>query len=80
MQPRHVQGPCHELLDQLSNYIDGELEAALCAEVETHLAQCPDCRIIVDTVRKVIRVYRAESANKLPDDVEERLYRVLELR
>lgn len=80
MRPRHLQGPCHELLDQLSNYIDGELEAALCAEVETHLAQCPDCRIIVDTVRKVIRVYRAESANKLPDDVEERLYRVLELR
>jgi RNA polymerase sigma-70 factor (ECF subfamily) len=60
--------------------MDGELEASLCAEIEAHLAGCPDCRVMVDTVEKVIRLYRAEAPRALPADVEDRLYSVLKLR
>ena len=31
---------CQVLLSQLSEYIDGELEDAFCAEIERHLATC----------------------------------------
>ena len=39
---------CAELKAQLSDYIDGELEAGLCAELERHLAGCDNCRIVVN--------------------------------
>jgi anti-sigma factor RsiW len=75
----HKHAFCDELLGQLSDYIDGELEATLCAELEAHLAECPDCRVMVDTVRKTITLYRAQIPAELPADVEDRLYRVLKL-
>ena len=79
MSTEHKHAFCGELLDQLSDYIDGELEASLCAELEADLAGCPDCRVMVDTVRKTITLYRAQAPAELPADVEDRLYRVLNL-
>jgi anti-sigma factor RsiW len=71
--------PCRELLGQVSDYIDGELEATLCAELEAHLAGCPDCRVMVDTVRKTITLYHTQAPSDLPPDVEDRLFKVLQL-
>lgn len=70
---------CRRLWRLLSDYLDGELEAALCAELEAHLADCPDCRAMVDTLRKIIILYRSQAPTELPADVKDRLYRVLEL-
>jgi len=70
---------CQVLLGELSDYVDGELEAALCAELEAHLADCPDCRVMVDTFRKTIVLYRSQARADLPADVQERLYKVLKL-
>jgi anti-sigma factor RsiW len=71
--------PCRDLLGQLSDYVDGELEAALCAELEAHLADCPNCRVMVDTVRKTVTLYHAQAATELPSEVQDRLYKVLKL-
>lgn len=80
MSTSHTHHPtCREMLEQLSSYIDGELPAALCVELEAHLAECPDCRVMVDTMRKTIVLYRAQSPGELPADVKHRLYRVLKL-
>ena len=75
----HEHAVCRELLDQLSEYVDGELEAALCAELEAHLATCTNCRVMVDTLRKTITLYHAQAPADLPSDVEDRLYKVLKL-
>jgi len=75
----HDEAMCHELKALFSDYIDGELEAALCAQLETHLAECPNCRVMVDTVRKTITLYHSHGTAELPSDVQERLYRVLKL-
>jgi anti-sigma factor RsiW len=75
----HEQAICRELLDQLSEYVDGELEAALCIELEAHLAHCTNCRVMVDTLRKTITLYHAQVSAELPAEVEDRLYKVLKL-
>ncbi len=75
----HPHPPCRQLRNLLSDYLDGELEAALCAELEAHLAGCPDCRVMVDTVRKTIILYRSQAPTELPAEVKDRLYRVLKL-
>ena len=79
MPHKHDRTKCRELLSQFSDYIDGELEASLCTELEAHLAECPNCRIMVDTMRKTITLYRAQAPSDLPSDVKERLYKVLRL-
>lgn len=81
MSTGHIhQSACREMLDQLSDFIDGELETALCAELETHLADCPDCRVMVDTMRRTIVLYRSQAPADLPAAVKDRLYRVLKLK
>ncbi len=71
---------CKDLLGALSDYLDGDADERLCAEIERHMADCPDCRVLVDTLRKTIILYREREAGEgLPSDVQTRLYRRLNL-
>lgn len=74
------EGDCG-YLEQLSEFVDGELAPELCAELEQHIAQCENCRIVVDTLRQTITLYRALGADEpeLPAEVEERLWRRFDL-
>ena len=77
----HEHSKCESLLGSLSEYVDGALSQELCAEIEKHMAECPDCRVVVDTLRKTVTLYQqtaAESAD-VPAPVRERLFRTLNL-
>ncbi len=75
--PEHAH--CEDMLDTLSEYVDGEIDAQLCAEIDRHLAECGNCRIMVDTLRKTIILYREFGHEELPVDAKDRLYAVLNL-
>ncbi len=70
---------CREMLGSLSDYVDGELGAALCEEIERHMASCNDCRAVADTLRRTVMLYRAHGHAELPADARERLYAELRL-
>ncbi len=70
---------CREMLGSLSEYLDGELESQLCTEIERHMAECGNCRAVVDTLRKTVTLYREHGHEELPPDARERLYAVLKL-
>ena len=70
---------CEDTLGILSEYVDGELDQSLCAEIERHMAECGNCRIMVDTLRKTIILYRDYGHEEIPDDAKARLYAVLHL-
>ncbi|MBN2148539.1 MAG: zf-HC2 domain-containing protein [Anaerolineales bacterium] len=71
---------CRDLLGALSDYVDGTLGGILCAELEKHLAECENCRIVVDTLRKTVYLYHTVSTPEaVPADVRERLYKRLAL-
>lgn len=70
---------CRHLLAQLGDYVDGEASQAICEEIEHHLAGCNNCRVVVDTLRKTVTLYRTRGPDPVPDDVQERLCRVLDL-
>ncbi len=75
----HIQ--CGDLLDELSEYLDGQAREEVCAAIEAHMLDCPDCRIMVDTLRKTIHLYREqESQLGMPDDVRKRLLITLDLQ
>lgn len=71
---------CKHLLGSLSEYIDGDLAVNLCDEIELHLVECEDCRVVVDTLRKTVYLYReASEPAEIPEDVRRRLYHCLNL-
>jgi len=71
---------CRHMLGSLSEYLDGTLQAELCAEIERHLPECEDCRIVVDTLNKTIYLYHTTAQQtSVPGDVKERLFRRLAL-
>jgi anti-sigma factor RsiW len=77
----HDHSECRSLLASLSDYVDGALGEDLCADIERHIAECRDCHIVVDTLRKTIYLYHETAAENasLPEVVRERLYRTLNL-
>jgi anti-sigma factor RsiW len=76
----HVHTPaCIELKSQLSGFIDGELDDAICQEIMRHLESCDNCRVMVDTLKKTIVLYREEPQESVPTQVHNRLFKVLDL-
>ncbi|GIX47192.1 MAG: hypothetical protein KatS3mg131_1403 [Candidatus Tectimicrobiota bacterium] len=71
---------CEELLRILGDYVDGDLDPALCAEFDRHLEGCNPCQVVVDTVRKTITLYKNTEVYELPPAFRERLHRLLRER
>lgn len=71
---------CRHLLGSLSEYVDGSLEADLCAALERHLADCENCRVVVNTLEKTVYLYQTTSSQAdVPQGVRERLFKCLDL-
>lgn len=70
---------CRRMLGELSKYLDGEASEELCAEIEQHMANCEDCRIVVDTLGKTVLLYRDLPQPTMPAEARERLYQSLDL-
>jgi anti-sigma factor (TIGR02949 family) len=71
---------CKEVIQQLSDFLDGDLEPGLAEELRSHLTECRDCHIIVDTTRKTIEIFCNSEPLPLPQPVRERLMRALAAR
>ncbi len=76
----HDHSQCRGMLSDLSEYIDGELDEDLCEEIDRHLSECGNCRVMVDTLRKTVILYREMGHEEVPADAKARLYAVLNLK
>lgn len=70
---------CESLLSSLSDYVDGTAQEEICRELEHHLAECEDCRIVVDTLKKTVYLYHSNTETELPVAVRDRLFKRLNL-
>lgn len=68
---------CKAVFEQLSDYIDGELPAGACEEIERHISDCPPCVSFVESLRKSVGAFRnykpGEQAPPLEEDAKQRL-------
>ena len=64
---------CIEVVELVSDYLDGELDPETRRRVEAHLALCPACQVYVEQVRETVRTLRYLPAEELPE------YAVVEL-
>ena len=70
---RHTpgQGPCLDILRQLSAYIDDELPSDICREIRRHLGACPNCEVFIVSLRQTVTLcrHRPVPPLKLADQV-----------
>lgn len=60
-------GNCSEVFALLSDYLNLELPADACREIEEHLAGCPPCIEFAESLRRTVDLCRAYRPTELPD-------------
>lgn len=70
---------CKEILEGLSEYIDEELAEKTCREIEEHLKDCYNCRVVVNTLRRTVVLYHQAPLEEVPGDVSIRLHKIIKL-
>lgn len=72
---------CDQLIQSLGDYIDGDIRPEVCAALEEHLKGCPNCQIVVDTMKKTIYLYHDEAEkDEIPVEVKDKLFHKLDLQ
>ena len=69
---------CQRVLEELSNFIDGEIDAGLRVQIEDHLKMCKRCTVLHDTLRKVLVIVADERTFELPEGYSERLHDLID--
>lgn len=65
---------CEELLAALNEYVDGQIDPGVCETFEQHLADCNPCQIVVDNIRKTIRLYKSGEPFEMPVEFQQKLH------
>jgi anti-sigma factor RsiW len=68
---------CEELLKAMNDYVEGEIDPAVCQEFEQHLAGCNPCQIVIDNIRQTIALYRSGQPYPMPPEFHQQLRRCL---
>ena len=69
---------CEHVWQEISNYLDGEVDSSLRTAIEEHLRGCKRCLAVLDGTRNVIELYGDERAMEIPLGFSQRLHRRLE--
>lgn len=69
---------CHEVLRELSNYIDNDLDPQLRAAMQDHLRGCRRCSILLDTTKKTVYVIGDERIFEVPAGFSDRLHKLID--
>lgn len=71
---------CPDYLRELNDYLDGTLDPKLCQEIDEHLGECENCRIMIDTLRQTAKLCREGKEVQLPQALEAKLNDLLKAR
>jgi anti-sigma factor RsiW len=64
---------CQELVELVTDYLEGTLPPDLRARFEAHLALCPGCVTYVEQMRETVRLVGRLRAEDVPPEMESAL-------
>lgn len=71
---------CLDTLNQICEELGEDINKPLCREIEEHLKNCPKCCAHVDSIRKVVNLYQKIEPCDVPKAIDDRLWKVLNLK
>lgn len=70
----HAPGECRDLLGGLADYLDGDSQTSMCAELKRHMEGCSNCRVVVNTASRTVQLFRGEEPIELSPEFHARLH------
>ena len=71
--PAHTH--CLALFEKLSEYIDKELDASTCREIEAHIRACTPCQVCLGTLQQTVDLCRRLRRHPVPETFHLKLKR-----
>lgn len=65
--PRETHQNCLILFERLSEYIDRELDAPTCKEIEDHIKNCKPCQACLKTLKQTVNLCRNLEHHQVPE-------------
>jgi anti-sigma factor RsiW len=62
----HSQHHCIALFERLSEYIDRELDASTCNDIEAHIKACKPCQVCLNTLKQTVDLCRNLKHRQVP--------------
>jgi predicted anti-sigma-YlaC factor YlaD len=53
---KHIHINCSDFVAEIGNLLDGDVDPALKAHLEAHLAVCKACTVVYDSTRKTLQI------------------------
>jgi hypothetical protein len=72
--------PCSHVLQEISNYIEQDIDAELRARMEQHFRQCAHCLAVLEGTQNVVRLIGDGEVFEVPAGFSERLQQRLAAR
>lgn len=70
---------CREMLKHLSDYLDRDLDPAICRHIDSHMKGCKPCMAFINTLRKTVGVLKCQPRAVLSAGLRSRLRKRLSL-
>jgi anti-sigma factor RsiW len=64
---------CREMVDLLSDYVDGSLEPTVARQLEAHLRGCTDCTAFLRTFKDTLALTKEAACDEMPEELKVRL-------
>ena len=74
----HNHQHCLEMFEKLSEFIDGELDQATCAEIQKHAEDCVACFSCLETLKRTVALCKTVGDKPIPHNLSEKLKEVIE--
>jgi RNA polymerase sigma-70 factor (ECF subfamily) len=71
---------CKEIFEALSDYLDDDLDAEECDEIETHVEKCVPCQAFLNTLQRTVDFCRDATVESINDAQRAELRETLKLR
>jgi anti-sigma factor RsiW len=66
---RQTSATCREVLGRISAYLDGDLPAPACHEIDQHCRNCAECAALVDGLRRTLGLCQEAGKAPLPESI-----------
>ena len=69
----HAHENCMALFEKLSEYIDRELDAPTCRDIEAHIRACKPCQVCFGTLKQTVDLCKRLDNRKVPETFQLKL-------
>ena len=77
-EKKHAHKECIEMFAMLSDFIDGELDAAVCKAIEKHAKECIRCNVCLETLKRTVDLCGHPKSHSVPAHLSRKLQELIQ--